>query len=994
MKHVIRGRLLTTSLLVGASMLATPAFAQTGSGNAPVQAPPAEQEPGTQTSESTSAETGGGDIVVTGTLIRNPNIVASAPVSVISQEEVQLRQANVAEQFLRELPGVVPSIGSAVNNGNGGASFVNLRGLGYNRNLVLLDGARVAPAGLLGAVDLNNIPLALIERTDILTGGASTTYGADAVSGVLNFVTRDDFSGVDLSATNQITGQGDGNYYRADLTVGANIDDGRGNAVLSIGYQEADPVYQGDRSFGEVAIDSYTGGAGGSGTAVPGRFSVPGQGTLQLDPATNSLVPTYAPFNYNPYNIYQTPFKRFNIFGKANYKVSEGLEFYSQALFSKNTVSTIIAPSGTFGNVLTIPISNPFLGGSIRDTFCLNAVDADPTAAGRQAPTLAQCGAYYGATSTTDANYRTFQTSALRRFTEAGPRISEYTTQLFNIRAGFRGAITEGLSYDVFGTYGESENTQRQSGNGLLSRVRQAVAATSTTTCLDDSNGCVPLNLFGPEGSITPAQLGYLLGVTTSGATLTSLGTLRGLVSGDFGVTSPLASTPISIGVGGEYRRYTARTTSDLATQTPDEVLGNGAASPDTSGNYNVKEGFAELLAPLIEDRPFFRSLTLELGARYSDYSLSGGNWTWKAGGSWEPVESFKIRGNYQRAARSPNISELFSPSITQLGNLAIDPCAGAAAASNANLRAVCIAQGAPAATIGTIAQPSSGQINVATGGNVNLDVEKATTWTVGAVIQPSFLSGFSATVDYYNIKVTDAITVPTVGDQIGACFANLTAASATSLACTQIRRNVVTGGLDGSALDAPGIPLPYSNQGRIETDGIDVALNYRRDLGFSRLALSFLGNWTNNSKFQASPTSLNRDCTGYYSVNCASIQPEFSFNQRTTLTFGDVDVSLLWRYIDSVKYEPVALADDIAAGGGPLEEFQRIKAYHYFDLTTRVQATDQFSLLFAVRNLFDRKPPIVGASIGDTAYNSGNTYPSTYDTLGRLFSVTARLTL
>ncbi|MDQ2893862.1 MAG: TonB-dependent receptor [Pseudomonadota bacterium] len=996
MKCIYRARLLASTLMVGSCIAAaTPALAQAPGQTDQTSAnvPPASEAAGVQAQATMAPEAAGRDIVVTGSLIKNPNIESVSPVQVITSDEVELRQANVAEQFLRELPGVVPSIGSAVNNGNGGASFVNLRGLGSNRNLVLLNGTRLVPAELQGRVDLNNIPLALVERTDVLTGGASSTYGADAVAGVINFITKDNFAGVDLSATDQITGKGDGHYYRADLTIGANFDDGRGNAVLSFGYQHSDPIYQGARPYGAFNIDSYSGAAGGSGTTVPGRFSVTGVGTRQINTDTGALVPTFQTFNFNPYNIYQTPFERFNIFGAAHYDVTPDITVYSEALFSKNKVSTIIAPSGTFGNALTIPISNPYIPAAARDTFCLNSVDADPVLAGKQAPTAAQCGSYYGATNPNDPNYRTFTTAAFRRFVESGPRLSEYTTQLFQIKGGVRGNITSNFNYDVFGTYGESENIQRQTGNGLLSRLQQASLATSKTACLNTSNNCVPINLFGPQGSITADQLGFLVGVSTSGSTQTTLGTVHGVVSGDFGVASPFATSPISIAVGGEYRKYTAGTTSDLATQTPGEVLGNGGASPDTRGGYNVKEAFGELIVPLVEDRPLFRSLTLQLGARYSDYSTTGGSWTYKAGATWEPVSSIKFRGEYARAVRSPNINELFSPLVTGLDNLNTDPCAGAAPTANANLRAVCLAQGAPVATIGSIQNPSAGQPNVTSGGNPNLDVEKANTFTAGVVLQPDFFRGFSATVDYYNISVTNAITFPTVGDVVGACFNNISAASAASVACTQIRRNPLTGGLDGSSATTPGLPQPYSNLGRILTDGVDATINYRRDLGFSKLNLSFIGNWTSRSKFQATPTSVYRECTGFYSINCGSIQPKFSFNQRTTLSFGSVDLSLLWRYIHPVNYEPAALRDDIASGGGPVQAFQHIGAYHYFDLSTRIQATDQFSFLFAVRNLFDRKPPATGSGIGSTSYNSGNTYPSTYDAIGRLFSATARLT-
>ncbi|MDR6789749.1 outer membrane receptor protein involved in Fe transport [Sphingomonas sp. BE138] len=941
-----------------------------------------QRDPGTGPEGATPS----GDIVVTGTLVRNPNLTLSSPVNAVSSEEFQLRQTNVAEQLIRELPGVVPSIGSAVNNGNGGASFVNLRGLGTNRNLVLIDGARIAPAGLAGVVDLNNIPTALLERMEILTGGASTTYGADAVAGVVNFIMKRDFSGVEATASNQITQRGDGAYFRTDLTIGANFDEGRGNAVFSIGYQQADPVYQGARDFSTFNIDSFTGAQGGSGTTVPGRFTGLGLGTnQQIDVATGRLVPTYSLFNFNPQNIFQTPFDRFNMFGAAHYEVAPGIEVYSRGLFSKNNVQTVIASSGTFGNSVTIPYSNPYLPAGARSQICAS-----------QGLTTAQCAAAAAATDPTSPDYRTFNTVASRRFVEAGPRLSTYTTTIFDYQAGVRGSITSTINFDVVGSYGESENVQRQSGNGTLTRLRQAALATNTTTCVNDSNGCVPINLFGPAGSITSDQLGFLLGVTNSTATRTTLGTIKGIISGDFGVSSPLATNAISFALGGEYRKYTASVISDELTQRPNEVLGNGAASPDVRGRYSVKEAFVEMIAPLVEDRPFFKSLTLEAGGRVSDYSTAGTNWTWKVGGSWEPVSALKIRGNYQKAARAPNIAELFSPFVVGLDNSANDPCAGAGVTAGSALGAVCAAQivsagATPAqanALLGSIPVPSAGQVNVSSGGNPNLGVETANTYTIGAVIQPDFFPGFNLSVDYFNIRVKDAITSPTPGDVLGACFSPLQAA--TSTACSAIGRNVDDGSLNGSAA---GILLPLSNLGNIFTDGIDLSANYRQDLGFGALVLSFNGTWTNRNKFQATPTSLNRECVSYYSINCGSIQPEFTFNQRTTLTVGGADLSLLWRYLSPVTYEPAALADDIAGGStGPLQDFRRIGAAHYFDLTSRFEVNEHFDVTISAMNLFDRQPKVVGSTIGSTAYNSGNVYPSTYDALGRRFAVAARV--
>jgi len=261
---------------------------------------------------------------------------------------------------------------------------VNLRGIGSNRNVVLLDGDRIVPAGFGGQVDLNNIPLALVERVDVLTGGASTTYGADAVGGVVNFILKNDFSGLEAQASQQLTEKGDGNVFRADVTIGANFDDGRGNAVFGIGYQQADAVYQGARDVSLTTLDTYSGTALGSGTSDPSRFSgsrlVSGTGnggTNQIN-AAGQLVPTFQTFNFNPYNVFQTPFERYNMFGQARYEVSDAVEVYSRGLFSKNTVNTIIAPSGAFSIAVNIPLNNPFLPAAARNQFC--AFDVNPSA--------------------------------------------------------------------------------------------------------------------------------------------------------------------------------------------------------------------------------------------------------------------------------------------------------------------------------------------------------------------------------------------------------------------------------------------------------------------------------------------------------------------------------------------------------------------------------------------------------------------------------------
>ena len=995
--------LIATSLATTLVLTAAPAWAQA----APKAAP-----------EAAGDEAAGDEIIVTGSLISNPNLERSSPVNVTTAAEIELRQSNVAEEVLREIPGIVPNIGSAVNNGNGGASYVDLRGLGSNRNIVLLDGVRIAPSNTVGRVDLNNIPLALVERVDSLTGAASTTYGADAVSGVVNFITKRNFAGFEAALSEQVNEKGDGNTFRADVTLGANFDDGRGNAVFSIGYQQADPVYQGGRPFSANQLDSFSGLPGGSSTTVPAVFSFAGggigaarlTGSRQLDTALNAVrtqrnaagavipgdVPVYAPFNFNPFNIFQTPFKRFNIFGAARYEISDAVEAYTRGLFSKNTVDTIVAPSGVFASLVTIPVSNPYLPVALRNQFCNNQ-DFDLVTPGIQTLTAAQCTAAAAAISPNDPNYRTFQTSLRRRTPETGSRVSDYSTTIFDYQAGFRGAITDKIKWDVSGSYGESENRQTLQGYVLTSRVRDALLATNTTTCLSGTAGCVPLNIFGPSGSITAAQIPYITAESTT-LNKTSLAQVHGTISGESGFASPFASDQVSFAIGGEYRKYKASQRADLLAQTPGELGGAGGAAPNIDGGYDVYEGFGELIAPLVQDKQFFKNLTLEAGVRYSSYSVAAPTspsyktTTYKFGGSWEPVGGIKVRGNYSHAVRAPNINELFAPNVTGLTNLSNDPCAGAAPIANANLRAVCLAQGAPVGLIGSIAQPAAGQANETSGGNLALRPETANTYTIGTVLQPEFVPGLSLTIDYYNIKVSGAVTTPTPGDAIAACFGNITAGSATNPACTSIGRNPTTGALDGDPATTTGLFLGLSNQGKLATDGIDLALNYKRDIGFADLTFNFIGNYTFNSKFksnQADPASLNRECVGFYSVNCGSLQPKFQWSQRTTLTFGDIDLSLLWRHIDSFRQEP----DDVANGNGPAAPgFGTIKAFNYFDLASRFGIGDHMTLTLSVANLFDKKPPIVGTGIASTTYNSGNTFPSTYDTLGRRFAVGAKI--
>lgn len=1001
-----RGRLLATTIFAGVMFAAAPAMAQTTQ--------PAEATPAASEAQS--------DIIVTGTRISRPDLEVASPVNVINAQEIGLKQVNTAEQLIRDLPSVRPNLGPAVNNGGDGSASVELRGIGANRTLVLIDGRRVVPFGLDNIVDLNSIPPGAVERVEVLTGGASTAYGADAVAGVVNFITRRNFSGLEASGNYRITERGDARDYRGNITVGANLDDGRGNVFLDLGYSKRAPLEVTERKIAEFPINSANGLFNGSQATVPVLFTAPNTTALGLgagnglgailNPATGTLRAAVQSdlLNTNVNTYFQTPLTRFNAFAAARYEVTPGIEVYTTGMFVRNEARIQLASSATFTNTYQLPLSNAYLPVGVRNQLC-GSIDTNPLVAGIQPLTAAQCSASAVALPGT-ADYREVPVIAQRRFVEFGARGNPVVSNMFQVQAGLRGEILPGLKYDASYQYGETRQAQTRENWGSFAKVQQALRSRvtgGTPVCTDTSNGCVPLNLFGPLGSITQDQLNFI-DLDAIINRIVRLEVATGSIQGDlFGLTSPFASSPIAFSIGGEYRKITSRATPDGPSQIQSEVLGTGARTPPDYGEYNVKEAFGEIVIPLVADAPFLYRVQAEAGIRYSDYSTTGSSTTWKAGGSIEPIRGFKARGMYQVAVRSPNILELFQSSVTGLSSLAQDPCQGALGNANAGIRALCIATGAPASAIGSIPTPSSLQINVTTSGNRNLDVERAKTYTLGGVFTPTFLPRFSATIDYFNIKVSDAITNPAAADILNGCYQLALNPSQTPNAfCSLIQRNPLNGSLNGAG-ETPGVILAGSNLGRIETAGVDFSVSYRFDFSdfginsdIGSLTWSLNGTYLDYYHFQANPNSINRDCTARYSsTGCTNPRPQWKYNSRWTYSYGPFDLSLLWRHIGAVGLEPFnataiqPLSTPQAGGPNPstvLEQYRRIKAFNYFDLTLRTSIGDNVELLLTVDNLMDKKPPNVGISVGGTAFNNGNTFPTIYDVLGRSFTVGGKI--
>jgi len=590
-----------------------------------------------------------------------------------------------------------------------------------------------------------------------------------------------------------------------------------------------------------------------------------------------------------------------------------------------------------------------------------------------------------------------FEIDIGRRFVELGPRINDFLNKTFQTTVGVNGILTGNWSYDAYISSGESDQTQILGNWGSSAKVQQALRAVSTTDCLDPSNGCVPLNIFGNAGSITPEMLRFinLSAITTQSV---KQNVLAASVTGDLGETfkSPLAKSPINVAIGAEQREVTAGILSDASLQVNGEVLGTGAPSPDVRGTFKLNELYLESIIPLISDLPFARAVNLEVGYRSSTFKTTSSTsyGSWKFGGDWEPLQGLRLRAMAQRATRAPNVSELFSPLVTGLDNLAVDPCQGtninpADVGVPGTLTNLCVQTGVPVGRVGTLPPPSAGQVNILTGGNPALKPEEADTFTVGFVWEPAAVPGLVFGIDYYKIDIDKAVSSPAVDDVLGDCYTTARNPGLTlNAACGAVGRGP-GGTFTGSS--APGVSLPLSNLGKQATSGFDVNVAYRlplRSLGMDAkwgtvdlaLNLNQVDKWT----FQATPNSINRNCLGYYSVACGGPTYKTKFSQRATWTMGDIRVGYNWRHTSAVIEEP--------GGQAFLPAYSRIKAYDYVDLSGSWDATKNLTVNLSVRNLFDKQAPAVGNTIGTTSTNSGNTFPQYYDVIGRYFTIGASL--
>ena len=927
-------------------------------------------------------------VEVTGSRIKSIGAESTSPITSVGRADIDTTQPVAVEELVRGLSAAYPAIGPGVNNGSAGIASIDLRGLGTNRTLVLFNGKRFVPADLRGVVDTNNVPVSLLERVDLVTGGASAVYGADAVAGVVNFVTKRNFSGIEASTLYSESGNHDAKRRKNDLTIGANLADGRGNVAVHVGTTKTDPLRLAQRDFATTVISSSTGLPGGfSGTAVPAQFSgLLGTltGSRVIDATTGLLRPvngTADAYNTNPPNYFETPLTRTQVTGLARFTINEYAEAYSEIFHTRSNVTLNLAPSGTFGVALSIPIGNPFIPAGVRQQLC--------TAYGIS---TANC---------VVGNATEFRANVARRFVEAGPRIYTYDNTTTQYTAGLRGSIPylDGWSYDAYYQSGRSDQLQ-QTANGFgATKLQQAVRALSTTSCTVTTGGCVPINLFGAAGSITPEMLAFV-SIPTFQTTQVTQQVMSASANGEIGIAkSPFARSPLSVAVGFEQRTVLGANKSDSVIQTQGELLGSGAPTPDRTGELKFKEYYTELNLPIVSNLPFAQAINLEGGYRETNFSTSAGAsktyGSWKAGGDWAPIKGLRFRGEQQRATRAPNVNELYAPVTTGLATLAVDPCQGtrinaADAGKAGTLTNVCQLTGVPAAQIGAVAAPSSSQINNTAGGNPNLGPEKADTTTLGIVWEPSFVNNLSVSLDYWKIKIESAVSNATAGQVINGCYdATLNPGFGYNVFCQGIQRDALNGGLNG--VGSKGVVTQSSNLGAYDYSGVDVGAAYRLPMSAlgaaaaGRLDFSFQASFLQKADFKSLPSVATLEQAGYYGVDVGVPYSKTKFTQRTTWTMGDFSVGYNWRYIGGTKVQIGAT--------GYLPEYSSIRAYNYVDLNAAVQATKNLKLSLTINNISDKLPPFIGTGIGPGATNYGNTMPTVYDVIGRRFTINATAT-
>ncbi len=940
------------ALVAGAvSMLAAPAIAQT---------PQSPDE--TQVLDR---------VEVVGTRIRQVDIETAQPVLIIQREDLQRTGLTQIGDVLQRLTSMGAGLNQTFNNGGSGSTFVDLRDLGAARTLVLVNGRRFAPDGdaLSGIVDMNSIPTSIIERVEILKDGASAIYGSDAIAGVINIITVREFDGMSATAYFGQNQEGDGATRAADFTVGASTD--RASLVMNFSFQENDPISAGDREISRVP--QFGADFCASSTSPAGRIGLVGRpGTWTLTnpaPTAPGVVQSAAnirPFaipadcyNFAPDNYLLTPQKRHSAYAQLRFNITDNLTFRNEFVYTNRTSDQLLAP---------IPVTfagSGLFGANVRFDVAANSF-FNP----------------FGVATT----------RMQRRINETGGRRFSQDVDVWHYAGGLEGNFELGsrlFFWDVGYIFSQNQRNDITTGQVNIDRIRAAVGpsfrdATGVIRCGTPGaivTGCVPLNLFGGNGSITPEMLAYISTplMDTFEYKRTSY---NANISGDL---FELPAGMMAFAAGVERR-------DESGFDLPDALTATGASSGNirqpTAGGFTVDETYAELAVPLLSDVTFAERLDLRLASRYSDYDTFGETTNSSIGLAWKPTADVLVRGNWAEGFRAPAISELFLGASDSFAAVR-DPCAGPGQATanrfatlTPDQRARCVALGVPA----TGAEQASGQIRTTVGGNVNLTPETATTRTLGLVYSPEWVEGLNLSLDWYEIEIENVITGLGAQTILDACI--LGGASAQ---CALITRLPGTGAVTG-LLDVA------VNGASTRVEGFDFGASYLLETDYGRFALTWDNTYVSEyitvteSGIPGSPLIYSFVGT-YYERGAlvARLKSNFTVNWD----YGDWGATWGMRYTSRMEEDcsdavnpatqcsspgPTPFnVDGLASNGLELVPVNELDATIYHDLQGRWTTPWNATLSAGVRNAFDQDPPV---SISTFA----NSFDPHYDVPGRFW--------
>jgi len=978
------------------------------------------------------------EVVVTGSrLAISPNDVSISPITSLDSLDIQKSGLVRTEDLLNNLPQVVAEQSSGTSISSNGTATVSLRGLGSQRTLVLVNGTRMAPGAGLGvtttsSADINQIPADLVERVDVLTGGASAVYGADAVAGVVNFVLNTHFEGVRVDANygfgrynnnhtdlqNNLAAAGDpvptgsvdaGFNKDVSFLAGANFADGKGNATVYATYLNSSPAvgYQYDYAGCSLNTPSVLPGpgglsCGGSGTPATGRFAVYGSTATNpaikpvtpsksyaIDPTTGAFRPYVSAtdsYNYGGLSFLQRAAERYTAGSFLNYDITDNTNVYSNFMYARNSSEANYGPSGLFTFTgATISCANPLLTAPEVATLCAPAVVAANQLAFPQNAGTNNINLYVG-----------------RRAVENGPREDNYLSNSFRETLGVKGKWIEGLSYDLYGQVGintmhdsQSNYINSTSGTNALNVVTDTRAGSPTlgqpvceSVITGTSPTCVPWNIF-QKGGVTPAAIAYINVPSTYSVTAKEY-IVDGSVTADLekmGMKLPTASSGPSVNLGAEYR-------SESYVLDPDYVFANGlnsggnGAQSAINGGFHVSEIYTEGRLPVLNDLPAAYDLSFDAGYRYSKYTSGFNTNTYKFGVEYAPIKDVKLRGGYNRAVRAPSVGDLFAPAVIGAGGTA-DPCWGpvigavAGDPTSGTIQghnfAYCARTGVTVGEWGNIATNPAAQINTSVGGSLNLKPEVADTFTYGFVFQPTFVPNLGASLDFYYIRIRNTIESLTSNTIINNCGQN-------NSGCDLIHRGAGTGSLwfnTGNYVTAT-----EQNIGTISTKGIDLASHYSFDTGYGKVGIQLLGTRVLNSFIAPIAGGAAYNCAGYWGTTCGAPTPHWRhvLNTDWQAPWMGLDLSVRWRYIgptqtDHASQDP-QLASTYYSGTA------HIGGYSYLDLSLNMPiASTGIDLRVGVNNLTDKAPPIIPSGSYSECPNTScndNTWVGTYDTLGR----------